>query len=153
MQRIFVSWRKWTSLLPVRGRLHQRRPPLRETGWQGYWIDATSALRMKEDAVIILDPVNRKVIDRAIEGGKKDYIGGNCTVSLMLMALGGLFENELVEWASPMTYQAASGAGAKICVNYCSKWATLNASVKSELADPASAILDIDRSGRAPSRG
>ncbi|MBK8972808.1 MAG: aspartate-semialdehyde dehydrogenase [Hahellaceae bacterium] len=120
-------------------------PRLREAGWQGYWIDAASALRMKEDAVIILDPVNRKVIDRAIDAGKKDYVGGNCTVSLMLMALGGLFENELVEWASPMTYQAASGAGAKNMRELLQQMGDLNASVKSELADPASAILEIDR--------
>ena len=88
-------------------------PQLRARGWDGYWIDAASALRMDDRAVIILDPVNRHVIDAAIRDGKKDFIGGNCTVSLMLMALGGLFENDLVEWATSMTYQAASGAGAK----------------------------------------
>src|SRR5690606_22655674 len=85
-------------------------PRLRATGWDGYWIDAASALRMNDDAVIVLDPVNRKVIDKAIASGVKNYVGGNCTVSLMLMALGGLFEEGLVEWVSPMTYQAASGA-------------------------------------------
>jgi aspartate-semialdehyde dehydrogenase len=87
-------------------------PALRKAGWQGYWIDAASSLRMEPDAVIILDPVNREVIDAALASGQKDFIGGNCTVSLMLMALGGLFRADLVEWLSAMTYQAASGAGA-----------------------------------------
>jgi len=87
-------------------------PELRKQGWQGYWIDAASTLRMEQDAVIILDPVNRNVIDAALKNGQKDFIGGNCTVSLMLMALGGLFRAGLVEWISSMTYQAASGAGA-----------------------------------------
>ena len=88
-------------------------PQLRAAGWNGYWIDAASALRMKDDAVIILDPVNRDVIDAALEAGVKNYIGGNCTVSLMLMALAGLFRHDLVEWMTCMTYQAASGAGAQ----------------------------------------
>ena len=88
-------------------------PELREAGWKGYWIDAASALRMDEDAVIILDPVNLPVIEQALADGKKDFIGGNCTVSLMLMALGGLFKADLVEWMTSMTYQAASGAGAQ----------------------------------------
>lgn len=88
-------------------------PKLREHGWDGYWVDAASALRMKEASVIILDPVNRKVIDRALESGTRDFIGGNCTVSLMMMALGGLFENDAIEWLTSMTYQAASGGGAK----------------------------------------
>ncbi len=88
-------------------------PKLRATGWNGYWIDAASTLRMADDAVIILDPVNRKVIDAALGQGTRNYIGGNCTVSLMLMAMGGLFEHDLVEWVSAMTYQAASGAGAQ----------------------------------------
>ena len=87
--------------------------PLRDSGWNGYWIDAASSLRMKDDAIIVLDPVNRNVIDNGLKNGVKNYIGGNCTVSLMLMALGGLFQNDLVEWATSMTYQAASGAGAK----------------------------------------
>jgi aspartate-semialdehyde dehydrogenase len=87
------------------------QPKLRAAGWQGYWIDAASALRMSEDACIILDPVNRQVIDQALDAGQKDFIGGNCTVSLMLMSLQGLFEKDLVEWVSSMTYQAASGAG------------------------------------------
>ena len=87
-------------------------PKLRAAGWDGYWIDAASALRMKDDAVIVLDPVNMDVIEKALDSGVKDYIGGNCTVSLMLMALGGLFKAGLVEWMTAMTYQAASGAGA-----------------------------------------
>src|SRR5512133_2154121 len=87
-------------------------PELRKQGWQGYWIDAASTLRMEDNAVIILDPVNRNVIDAALAKGQKDFIGGNCTVSLMLMGLGGLFRAGLIEWVSSMTYQAASGAGA-----------------------------------------
>ena len=120
-------------------------PQLRARGWDGYWIDAASALRMDDRAVIILDPVNRHVIDAAIRDGKKDFIGGNCTVSLMLMALGGLFENDLVEWATSMTYQAASGAGAKNMRELLAGMGYLHAQVASELADPRSAILDIDR--------
>ena len=120
-------------------------PKLRATGWQGYWIDAASSLRMEDDAVIILDPVNRKVIDAALADGKKDFIGGNCTVSLMLMALGGLFEAGLVEWISSMTYQAASGAGAPNMRELISQMGGLNKSVEAELADPASAILAIDQ--------
>ncbi len=89
------------------------RPKLAQNGWKGFWIDAASSLRMADDSVIVLDPVNRKVIDDALDRGIRNYIGGNCTVSLMLMALGGLFENDLVEWLTTMTYQAASGAGAK----------------------------------------
>ncbi len=88
-------------------------PQLRAAGWKGYWIDAASSLRMKDDAIIVLDPVNRTVIQDGLSRGIKNYIGGNCTVSLMLMALGGLFENDLIEWATSMTYQAASGAGAQ----------------------------------------
>ena len=120
-------------------------PQLRARGWDGYWIDAASALRMDERAVIVLDPVNRRVIDAAIRDGKKDYIGGNCTVSLMLMALGGLFENDLVEWATSMTYQAASGAGAKNMRELLEGMGYLHAQVAGELADAHSAILDIDR--------
>ncbi len=120
-------------------------PKLRAAGWEGYWIDAASSLRMDDDAVIILDPVNRAVIDSALAAGKKDFIGGNCTVSLMLMALGGLFEAGLVEWVSSMTYQAASGAGAPNMRELISQMGTLNTSVESELADPASAILGIDQ--------
>ena len=120
-------------------------PQLRARGWDGYWIDAASALRMNDRAVIILDPVNRHVIDAAIRDGKKDFIGGNCTVSLMLMALGGLFENDLVEWATSMTYQAASGAGAKNMRELLAGMGYLHAQVAGELADAHSAILDIDR--------
>ena len=120
-------------------------PQLRARGWDGYWIDAASALRMDDRAVIILHPVNRSVIDQAIRDGKKDFIGGNCTVSLMLMALGGLFANDLVEWITSMTYQAASGAGAKNMRELLEGMGYLHAQVAGELADPRSAILDIDR--------
>ncbi|MBP6115265.1 MAG: aspartate-semialdehyde dehydrogenase [Neisseriaceae bacterium] len=119
--------------------------PLRDSGWQGYWIDAASSLRMEDDALIILDPVNRDVIDQGLAKGVKNFVGGNCTVSLMLMALGGLFQNNLVEWASSMTYQAASGAGAKNMRELIQGMGAIEAEVAAELADPASAILDIDR--------
>ncbi|VTP98220.1 aspartate-semialdehyde dehydrogenase [Pseudomonas aeruginosa] len=120
-------------------------PKLREAGWQGYWIDAASSLRMEDDAVIVLDPVNRKVIDQALDAGTRNYIGGNCTVSLMLMALGGLFDAGLVEWMSAMTYQAASGAGAQNMRELLKQMGAAHASVADDLANPASAILDIDR--------
>jgi aspartate-semialdehyde dehydrogenase len=120
-------------------------PRLRAAGWQGYWIDAASTLRMEEDAVIILDPVNRRVIDAALARGVKTYVGGNCTVSLMLMALGGLFNEGLVEWISPMTYQAASGAGARNMRELLQQMGAIHAEVKDLLDDPASAILEIDR--------
>jgi len=120
-------------------------PKLRAGGWNGYWIDAASSLRMEKDAVIILDPVNRKVIDKALADGVKDFIGGNCTVSLMLMALGGLFEAGLVEWMTSMTYQAASGAGAPNMRELLAQMGSLNGSVADLLADPGSAILEIDR--------
>lgn len=119
--------------------------PLRDSGWNGYWIDAASSLRMADDALIILDPVNRDVIDQGLANGVKNFVGGNCTVSLMLMALGGLFQNNLVEWASSMTYQAASGAGAKNMRELIQGMGAIEAEVATELADPASAILDIDR--------
>ena len=119
--------------------------PLRAAGWQGYWIDAASTLRMEKSAVIILDPVNRQVIDQALGRGGKDFIGGNCTVSLMLMALGGLFEADLVEWITAMTYQAASGAGAKNMRELLTQMGELHRVSKALLDDPASAILDIDR--------
>lgn len=118
---------------------------LRASGWKGYWIDAASALRMSEDSLIVLDPVNLDVIKDGIAKGVKDFIGGNCTVSLMLMALGGLFREGLVEWASVMTYQAASGAGAKNMRELISQMGALNASVEELLNNPSSAILDIDR--------
>lgn len=120
-------------------------PQLRAAGWQGYWIDAASALRMKKDAVIILDPVNRQVIQNALAKGVKDYIGGNCTVSLMLMGLGGLFTHGLVEWMSAMTYQAASGAGAQNMRELIQQMGVIHGAVADRLDQPASAILDIDR--------
>ena len=120
-------------------------PKLRKAGWKGYWIDAASTLRMAEDAVIILDPVNRGAIDRALDAGTVNYIGGNCTVSLMLMAMAGLFRAGLVEWVSPMTYQAASGAGAKNMRELAAQMGVVHDSVASLLADPRSSILDIDR--------
>ncbi|MDR1848820.1 MAG: aspartate-semialdehyde dehydrogenase, partial [Zoogloeaceae bacterium] len=120
-------------------------PKLRGAGWQGHWIDAASTLRMTDDAVIILDPVNLNVIKDALAKGGKNWIGGNCTVSLMLMGLGGLFQHDLIEWATSMTYQAASGAGAQNMRELLSQMGALHASVADLLADPASAILDIDR--------
>ncbi len=113
--------------------------------WNGYWIDAASTLRMKDDAIIILDPVNRAVIDQGLKTGIKNYIGGNCTVSLMLMGLGGLFAADVVEWVSSMTYQAASGAGAKNMRELICQMGELAGEVGALLADPSSAILDIDR--------
>jgi aspartate-semialdehyde dehydrogenase len=120
-------------------------PELRRQGWNGYWIDAASTLRMENDAVIILDPVNRNVIDAALKNGRKDFIGGNCTVSLMLMGLGGLFRANLVEWLSTMTYQAASGAGAPNMRELLSQMGALYGAVAEELKNPGSAILEIDR--------
>lgn len=127
-------------------------PKLRAAGWQGYWIDAASALRMKDDAVLILDPVNRRVIDEALRAGKRDFIGGNCTVSLMLMSLGGLFNAGLVEWATSMTYQAASGAGAQNMRELIAQMGKVYADVAAQLSDPASAILEIDRQVAATMR-
>ena len=118
---------------------------LRSSGWQGYWIDAASALRMDEHSVIILDPVNRPVIDAALAAGCRDFIGGNCTVSLMMMAMAGLFENDLVDWMSVMTYQAASGGGARHMRELIAGMGCLHQSVTGLLDDPASAILEIDR--------
>ncbi len=118
---------------------------LRQTGWQGYWIDAASALRMNDDAVIILDPVNMPVIKQALQDGVKNYIGGNCTVSLMLMAIGGLIEKGLVEWVNVMTYQAASGAGARNMRELLQQMGEAHRVAKDLLDDPASSILDIDR--------
>jgi aspartate-semialdehyde dehydrogenase len=120
-------------------------PQLRAEGWNGYWIDAASSLRMKDDAVIILDPVNRKVIDAALARGVKNYIGGNCTVSLMMMGLAGLFERDLIEWMTCMTYQAASGAGAQNMRELLVQMGEAHMAAKGLLADPSSAILDIDR--------
>jgi len=120
-------------------------PELRKQGWNGYWIDAASTLRMEDNAVIILDPVNRNVIDAALAKGQKDFIGGNCTVSLMLMGLGGLFRAGLIEWISSMTYQAASGAGAPNMRELLSQMGVLNRTVAEELKTLGSAILEIDQ--------
>ena len=120
-------------------------PRLRAAGWQGHWIDAASTLRMRDESIIVLDPVNREVIDRGIAAGTRDWIGGNCTVSLMLMALGGLFREGLIEWVTSMTYQAASGAGAQNMRELLAQMGHAHASAARLLDDPASAILDIDR--------
>ncbi len=119
-------------------------PELRKNSWQGYWIDSSSKLRMDENSVIVLDPVNRKVIDNALSSGIRSYIGGNCTVSLMLMALSGLFENDCVEWISSMTYQAASGAGAKKMIELVKQIVSLSDSVKDLIENPAIAALELD---------
>ena len=128
-------------------------PKLRSANWQGHWIDAASALRMKDDAVIILDPVNKPVIDKALHAGGRNWIGGNCTVSLMLMAMGSLINKGWVEWISAMTYQAASGAGAQNMRELLEQMGALHASVESELQNPSSAILDIDRKVTEALRG
>ena len=120
-------------------------PELRKAGWKGYWIDAASTLRMEDESVIVLDPVNMDVIKDALAKGGKTFVGGNCTVSLMLMAIGGLFKQGLVEWISPMTYQAASGAGAKNMRELIKQMGAIHGDVKTLVDDPASAILDIDR--------
>jgi len=118
---------------------------LRASGWKGYWIDAASTLRMQEHTVIVLDPVNRSVIDAALASGRKDFIGGNCTVSLMMLGMGGLFEHDLVDWMSVMTYQAASGGGARHMRELLAQMGSLHASVAGLLEDPGSAILEIDQ--------
>lgn len=120
-------------------------PELRRAGWDGYWIDAASTLRMKDHSVIVLDPVNRHVIDRAVKDGIKDFIGGNCTVSLMLMALGGLFEKNLIEWMTSMTYQAASGAGANNMRELVLQMQAIGNQSSNILEDPGSFIADLDR--------
>ncbi len=131
----------------------QVHPQLRAAGWDGLWIDAASTLRMNEDSIIVLDPVNRKVIDEGLASGVKDFVGGNCTVSCMLMGLGGLFRNNLVEWGTSMTYQAASGGGARHMRELLTQFGTLHGEVAAELSDPASAILEIDRKVLAAQRG
>ena len=128
-------------------------PQLRAAGWNGYWIDAASTLRMKDDAIIVLDPVNLDVIKSAMSRGVKNFIGGNCTVSCMLMGLGGLFKNDLVDWMTSMTYQAASGGGAQHMRELLTQFGTINGSVKHLLDDPASAILEIDRTVLATQHG
>ena len=120
-------------------------PKLRAAGWDGYWIDAAKTLRMQDDAVIILDPVNRSVIDAALRKGIRNYIGGNCTVSLMMMALAGLFRRDAIEWVTCMTYQAASGAGAQAMRELLQQMGEAHRAAEDLLDDPGSAILDIDR--------
>jgi aspartate-semialdehyde dehydrogenase len=120
-------------------------PQLRAAGWNGYWIDAASTLRMKDDAIIVLDPVNLDVIKDGLKRGVKNYIGGNCTVSCMMMGLGGLFQHDLIEWVTSMTYQAASGGGAQHMRELLTQFGSINAEVKALLDDPKSAILEIDR--------
>jgi len=127
--------------------------PLRASGWKGYWIDAAKTLRMNDDAVIVLDPVNLPVIQQGLTKGVKDFIGGNCTVSCMLMGMGALFKADLVEWMTATTYQAASGGGAQHMRELLTQYGTLNAAVRPLLDNPASAILDIDREVVAAQRG
>lgn len=124
---------------------HEVLPKLRESGWNGYWLDASSALRMTDDAIIVLDPINRQHIDSGIKNGIKNYVGGNCTVSLMLLALDGLFKADVVEWISSMTYQAASGAGANNIRELLEQSGVIYNSVKNLLGDKGASILDIDR--------
>ncbi len=128
-------------------------PRLRTSGWKGYWIDAASTLRMEKDSVIVLDPVNRRIIDQALEKGGRDFIGGNCTVSLMLMALAGLFEADLIEWMTSMTYQASSGAGAQNMRELVAQMQAIGNDAADLLADPATAILALDRKVTASLRG
>jgi aspartate-semialdehyde dehydrogenase len=132
---------------------NETHPKLRAAGFRGIWVDAASALRMKESCVIALDPVNRAVIERGLRDGARDFAGGNCTVSLMLMALSGLFERGLVEWVSSMTYQAASGAGAKNMIELAAQMAGLSAAAAPLLANPASNALELDRAVTAELRG
>ena len=124
---------------------HEVFPKLRASGWRGYWIDAASALRMQDDAVIILDPVNMNVIRDALSTGVRNYIGGNCTVSLMLMGMHGLLKADLVEWVTSMTYQAASGAGAEHVRELVEQIGFVHQAARSSLEDPGSAILELDR--------
>lgn len=125
---------------------------LRARGWDGLWIDAASTLRMNDDSIIVLDPVNRNVIDAGLANGTRDFVGGNCTVSCMLMGLGGLFRNGLVEWGTAMTYQAASGGGARHMRELLTQFGDINAHVADDLSDPASAILEIDHKVLAAQR-
>ncbi|MES3025655.1 MAG: aspartate-semialdehyde dehydrogenase [Pseudomonadota bacterium] len=128
-------------------------PKLRASGWNGYWIDAASTLRMQDDAVIVLDPVNLDVIKNALTKGVRNYVGGNCTVSCMLMGLGGLFQHDLVDWMSSMTYQAASGGGAQHMRELLTQFGTINGAVRPLLDNPAAAILEIDRAVLATQHG
>lgn len=120
-------------------------PKLRAAGWKGYWIDAASTLRMADDAIIVLDPINRALIDKALKDGVKNYIGGNCTVSLMLLATAGLFKANLVEWVAPMTYQAASGAGARNMIELIKQMRHLGNCAHAVLDNPSATALDLDR--------
>lgn len=129
------------------------RPKLADNGWKGFWIDAASTLRMADDSIIVLDPVNRHVIEKALSSGIKNYIGGNCTVSLMLMALGGLFAHDVVEWLTSMTFQAASGAGAQNMAELVAQMRAIGDAAAPVLDDPASAILDLDRNVTDTLRG
>jgi len=124
---------------------NQIYPLLRQKGWRGYWIDAASTLRMHKEAIIILDPVNRCAIDQALKMGIKTYVGSNCTVSLMLIALSGLFQQDLIEWITSMTYQAASGAGAQNMRELIMGMGAINTCVASEFTNPSTTICDIDR--------
>ncbi|PID75671.1 MAG: aspartate-semialdehyde dehydrogenase [Deltaproteobacteria bacterium] len=126
--------------------------PLRKR-WDGYWIDAASTLRMENDSIIVLDPINGDAIKKGLNTGVKNYIGGNCTVSLMMLALGGLFKEEMIEWLSSMTYQAASGAGAKNMRELITQMGEIEAGVRAELSDPSTAILEIDRKVTSQLRG
>ena len=128
-------------------------PKLRGAGWGGVWIDAAKTLRMQDDAIIVLDPVNRSVIDAAIAKGVRNFIGGNCTVSCMLMGVGGLFRHDLVEWMTCTTYQAASGGGAQHMRELLTQFGAIHEAVAAELADPSSAILEIDRKVLDTQRG
>ena len=138
----FVGWRGMVGSVLMKRRLEEN----------GLWIDAASALRMNDDAIIVLDPINRDVIDRGLESGVKDFIGGNCTVSCLLMGLGGLFKQGLVEWTTSMTYQAASGGGARHMREVLGQFRDLGNEVSAELNDPAAAILEIDRKVLAKQR-
>jgi len=135
------------------GYTQECHPQLRNNGWKGYWIDAASTLRMEDNSVIVLDPVNRSVIDDALADGVKDYIGGNCTVSLMLMALGGLFEQNLIEWMTSMTYQSASGAGAKNMRELVTQMQAIGTEASPLLSDPSTAIHALDQQVAQSIRG
>jgi len=135
------------------GYTEQVHTQLRKKGWPGFWIDAASTLRMAKESVIVLDPVNRRVINRALADGVKDYIGGNCTVSLMLMALGGLFEQDLIEWMTSMTYQAASGAGANNMRELVAQMRAIGNDASQLLNDPTAAIEALDQQVTATLRG
>ena len=141
------SFKRADIVLSCQGSDYTREiyPKLRNAGWNGYFIDASSALRMDPESVIVLDPVNRKLIDESIAKGVKSFVGGNCTVSLMLMAFSGLFKNNLVEWMTTMTYQAASGAGAKAMRELAAQMAVIGKDVRDLLADPQSGALELDR--------